>query len=90
MLAQTDTVYVDKVIVDTVVEYRTQYIDRPDNSPNEVVSISIPESAVVPGVELPSLTDLNLENRGNSAAKDENPCFCSGLWRLQLTFPCLH
>ena len=75
LLATTDTVYVDKVVHDTVVEYQTKYVDRvvvktvekSDGTATPVNSCGISISAPV----LPSLNSMDLENRGTTAANDE-------------------
>lgn len=83
-LVAIDTVYVEKRITDTIVEYDTKYIERiivKNESPSEesvqpmrsITQDSRKESPTS-NRELPSLPDLSelsLENKGKSAMNDE-------------------
>ncbi|MBL4862870.1 MAG: hypothetical protein JKY09_07640 [Crocinitomicaceae bacterium] len=77
--ASTDTVYIEKQIIDTLVEYRTKYVNRYINvqsEPDQVVqSIASDHSSAgflnttIP--DLPELKELDLVNLGSSMASDE-------------------
>ncbi|MDX2361647.1 MAG: hypothetical protein QNK23_12640 [Crocinitomicaceae bacterium] len=74
IVAQTDTVYVDKVIVDTIIEYRTEFIERAVNENTAITENTNSTSQPMFGSstsELPDLSTLDLSNRGTSAINDE-------------------
>jgi hypothetical protein len=76
ILAQTDTVYVDKMLIDTVVEYRTRYIERDAQTTysNEVTSAQIDKTPAVslsPPVLL-QLSSMDLTNKGDAGINDES------------------
>jgi len=75
ILAQTDTIYVDKMLIDTVVEYRTKYLERDSQSTysGEVNPAKLDNN--IPAVNfsapaLPQLSSMDLTNKGSAGIND--------------------
>ena len=79
VLAKADTVYVEKLILDTIIQTKTEYIQlAAKKSPNEVLprqsnpSINNPSSVLSSQSSFQSdLSSTTLANKGTSAANDE-------------------
>lgn len=84
-LAKVDTVYVEKVLHDTVVQYKTEYIDRvirEQISRNAEVIVESRERGSSMSSQSPSMPDLveiNLKNKGKSMQDDETLELVQGL-----------
>ncbi|MDG1331875.1 MAG: hypothetical protein P8P74_06075 [Crocinitomicaceae bacterium] len=80
-LATTDTVYVEKQIIDTVIQTKTEYIQlAAKQTDSKAVQVQSPKAApsAVLGNQGDFETDLSaatLANKGKSAAKDETLIF---------------
>ena len=75
IIAQTDTVYVDKVIVDTVVEYKTQYIGKTSKNvkctdANHVRTNREPVASFS-APQLPEFLSMNVTNKGIAGINKE-------------------
>ena len=88
LIAQVDTVYLEKTIVDTVVQYETKYIDRiiERTSNSDVVAAALNNNQEIKlnsnstrTQELADLDPSKLENKGNSMANDETFSLIDGL-----------
>jgi len=76
LLAAADTVYIHKNSVDTVYEYKTEFIDRVVYRSAEKIEYQWSEGLYKNGLnnqsfELPDLSTLKLENLGSPAVNDQ-------------------
>ncbi len=72
LLADVDTVYVDRVVheVDTVLEYRTRYIEVESSTRPGNLSLASEPGINVAVPEIPSLNAIDLSNKGEAASSD--------------------
>ena len=82
-MAITDTVYVEKRVIDTVIQTRTEYVQlaAQNSSPKEIVPFS-PDEKASPSAVLSNqtsfetdLSSATLSNKGKSASNDETFIF---------------
>lgn len=84
-LAKVDTVYVEKILHDTVVQYKTQYVDRvireqaPENKEVIVENRERGSSMSNQSPLMPDLVEINLKNKGRSMQDDETLELVQGL-----------
>lgn len=71
VLAQIDTVYVDRTEYDTLVQYQTKYIQQPAPESTELVCCS-PSSIESSDLNFLPVSNYDLKNRGSSASDDES------------------
>lgn len=83
LIAKADTVYVENRIVDTVVQYKTQYVDRIiEPSPEEMIVIAGDIKLNNERRSTQEVADLDpskLQNKGNSMANDKTFSLIEGL-----------
>lgn len=88
LYAVADTVYIDRQIIDTVVEYKTQFVNRYISSnDDELITVSTVENKQIENLSTKSNTqqqiaDLDprkLENKGSSISNDETFSLIDGL-----------
>lgn len=75
MLSQTDTVYVDRVELDTVVHYQIKYIDRNKKTVKaEMVKVEPDKDPMFISSEfqMSELSEMDLKNEGTSAINDKS------------------